>query len=134
MIHSWWVPRTRRQTRCHPGFINEAWARINKPGTYDGQCTELCGINHAFMPIVVVAVTEEEFATWVAQQKGQALPPPAAAAPTSKTTAATVTASKPVAASADLSTLMQAGEKVFLGTCAVCHQATGLGMPPTSQH
>ena len=53
-----------------PGYINEAWTRIDRPGIYYGQCAELCGINHAYMPIVVIAMTENDFNNWVIQQKG----------------------------------------------------------------
>lgn len=114
VIHSWWVPDLGVKRDALPGFINEAWARINKPGSYHGQCTELCGINHAYMPIVVEAVSEQDFEKWIAQQKGQGQP-----------------------AAADLKKvwskdeLMQHGEQVYLSICAACHQPTGLGLPPT---
>lgn len=69
VIHSWWVPELAIKKDAIPGFINETWTRINTPGTYRGQCAELCGAQHGFMPIVVKAVTEEEFATWLANQQ-----------------------------------------------------------------
>ncbi len=68
VIHSWWVPELGIKRDAIPGFMYEAWARIEKPGVYRGQCAELCGINHGFMPIVVKAVSQEEFDQWVAQQ------------------------------------------------------------------
>ncbi|MGN6225687.1 MAG: cytochrome c oxidase subunit II, partial [Pseudoxanthomonas sp.] len=62
-----------------PGIVNEAWTDIAKPGIYRGQCAELCGKDHGFMPIVVKAVTKEEFKQWLAQQKAAAAPAPAVA-------------------------------------------------------
>ena len=74
VIHSWWVPALGWKQDAIPGLINESWTEILEPGTYRGQCAELCGKDHGFMPIVVKAVPEEEFATWLASQKaaGQA--------------------------------------------------------------
>lgn len=69
VIHSWWVPQLGIKKDAIPGFINETWAVIEKPGTYRGQCAELCGANHGFMPIVVVAKTQEDYETWLASQK-----------------------------------------------------------------
>ena len=69
VIHSWYVPQLAVKKDAIPGFINETWARIQKPGTYRGQCAELCGARHGYMPIVVEAVTEEAFAEWLAKQK-----------------------------------------------------------------
>jgi cytochrome c oxidase subunit 2 len=66
VIHSWWVPQLGIKRDAIPGFIYEAWARIDKPGIYRGQCAELCGIHHAFMPIVVIAVSEQDYQKWVA--------------------------------------------------------------------
>lgn len=68
VIHSWWVPMLGIKRDAIPGFIHEAWARIDTPGTYRGQCAELCGINHAYMPIVVEAKTESDFDRWIHQQ------------------------------------------------------------------
>jgi cytochrome c oxidase subunit II len=68
VIHSWWVPELGVKRDAIPGFMHEAWARIEKPGVYRGQCAELCGINHAYMPIVVRAVSDEEFKDWVGKQ------------------------------------------------------------------
>lgn len=75
VIHSWWVPALGWKQDAIPGLINEAWTEIKTPGIYRGQCAELCGKDHAFMPIVVEAVSKEEFARWLASRK------PAAAAP-----------------------------------------------------
>ena len=68
VIHSWWVPALGWKRDAIPGFINEAWTNIDEPGTYRGQCAELCGKDHGFMPIVVIALPEDEFEAWVKQQ------------------------------------------------------------------
>jgi len=69
VIHAWWVPALGWKRDAIPGFINESWATIKKPGVYRGQCAELCGKDHGFMPVVVRAVSEEEFQQWVAEHK-----------------------------------------------------------------
>jgi cytochrome c oxidase subunit 2 len=68
VIHSWWVPALGWKRDAIPGFINEAWTNIDEPGTYRGQCAELCGKDHGFMPIVIIALPEDEFEAWVNQQ------------------------------------------------------------------
>lgn len=68
VIHSWWVPALGWKRDAIPGFVNEAWTNIDKPGTYRGQCAELCGKDHGFMPIVVIALAEDEFDSWVSEQ------------------------------------------------------------------
>ncbi|HEY5775907.1 MAG TPA: cytochrome c oxidase subunit II [Xanthomonadales bacterium] len=68
VIHSWWVPALGWKRDAIPGFVNEAWTNIEKPGTYRGQCAELCGKDHGFMPIVVIALAEDEFDSWVNEQ------------------------------------------------------------------
>lgn len=70
VIHSWWVPSLGWKRDAIPGMINEAWTIIEKPGIYRGQCTELCGKDHGFMPVVVEAVPPEEFRRWVASKTG----------------------------------------------------------------
>lgn len=72
--HAWWVPDLAVKKDAIPGFINESWAKIDEPGVYHGQCAELCGRGHAFMPIVVRAVAQAEYEQWLAQAKSQ---PPA---------------------------------------------------------
>jgi cytochrome c oxidase subunit 2 len=129
-----------------PGFINESWTRINRAGTYYGQCSKLCGINHAYMPIVVVAVPEKEFDNWIIQQKTPPAPSTAATLSTTvpppvaeKTVTQPITPSAPspaaptqtAATKFTLAEAMQRGEKTYLGTCAVCHKPDGTGMPPT---
>lgn len=69
VIHAWWVPALGGKKDAIPGFINEMWVQIEEPGIYRGQCAELCGKDHGFMPIVVKAVSAEEYRQWVAAQK-----------------------------------------------------------------
>ena len=126
VIHSWWVPDLAVKKDAIPGFINENWAFIEEAGTYRGKCTELCGRDHGFMPVVVEAVSEEEYNDWVA-----------ANAPVKETVAdagaaATATAT---AASVDddrewtMDELMAQGETVYNQACAACHQVNGAGIP-----
>jgi cytochrome c oxidase subunit 2 len=79
VIHAWWVPALGWKQDAIPGLVNEAWAEIDKPGVYRGQCAELCGKDHGFMPIVVKAVSKPEFDTWLAAEKAKAAPAPAPA-------------------------------------------------------
>jgi cytochrome c oxidase subunit 2 len=91
VIHSWWVPALGWKQDAVPGIVNEAWAQIEKPGIYRGQCAELCGKDHGFMPIVVKAVSKAEFAEWLAAEKAKnapAAPAPAAEQPAAETPAA----------------------------------------------
>ena len=81
VIHSWWVPALGWKQDAIPGIVNEAWADIQKPGIYRGQCAELCGKDHGFMPIVVKAVPKAEFRQWLAAQKAGNAPAPAPAMP-----------------------------------------------------
>ncbi|GJL83225.1 MAG: hypothetical protein DHS20C01_28590 [marine bacterium B5-7] len=71
VIHAWWVPALGAKKDAIPGFINEIWTQIDEPGTYRGQCAELCGKDHGFMPIVVDAVSEDDFNAWVQNQTSQ---------------------------------------------------------------
>lgn len=118
VIHSWWVPELGVKRDAMPGFMYESWARIEKPGVYRGQCTELCGINHGFMPIVVKAVSDEEFAQWVDQQ----------------TKVADIYAQgedKPKEqAKMTREQLMALGKQKYDMICAACHKPDGKGMPP----
>lgn len=70
VIHAWYVPAFAAKKDAIPGFINSIWTEINKPGVYRGQCAELCGRDHAYMPVVVRAVTQAKFDEWVKAQKG----------------------------------------------------------------
>ena len=112
VIHSWWVPDLGWKQDAVPGFINDAWTELKEPGTYRGKCAELCGKDHGFMPIVLVAKTEEDYAAWVDEQKG-------AAAAAADAATATLT----------MDELMAKGEAAYNKTCAACHQANGAGIP-----
>ncbi|AQZ94021.1 cytochrome c oxidase subunit II [Halopseudomonas phragmitis] len=113
VIHAWWVPALAVKKDAIPGFINEAWTRIDEPGTYRGQCAELCGRDHGFMPIVVVAKTEEDYAAWLAEKKE-------AAALEAELREKEWT----------LDELMERGQRVYNTACAACHQPNGEGLPP----
>lgn len=108
VIHSWWVPELGFKRDAIPGFINEAWAKIEKPGIYRGQCAELCGVNHAYMPIVVKAVTQEEYDDWV--KKAEKVEPPTATLPTYT-----------------MEQLLAKGETLYQSQCAACHGMQGEG-------
>lgn len=113
VIHSWWVPAFAVKKDAIPGFVNESWTRIDKPGIYRGQCTELCGKDHGFMPIVVEAKTQEDYDAWMAEQQ-------AAAAKEAELREKDWT----------LEELVERGEKIYGSACASCHQANGEGIPP----
>ncbi|HEY0684502.1 MAG TPA: cytochrome c oxidase subunit II [Steroidobacter sp.] len=94
VIHAWWVPAFGMKKDAIPGFVNELWFRADEPGTYRGQCAELCGRDHGFMPVVVNVLPQAEYDSWLAQQKGgeQAAPAPAAASAQTVENAAPATA------------------------------------------
>ncbi|OHE57059.1 MAG: cytochrome c oxidase subunit II [Thiobacillus sp. GWE1_62_9] len=112
VLHAWWVPALGAKQDAIPGFIRDSWFKADKIGTYRGQCVELCGKDHGFMPIVVEVVSEEDYAAWVAKKKGSAQ---AAAADNAKSFA--------------IAELVERGEKVYQANCAACHQADGKGLP-----
>lgn len=118
VIHSWWVPAFAVKQDANPGFINEAWTNVDVPGTYRGQCAELCGKDHGFMPIVVDVKTPEDYDLWLKEQH-----------------ALTAQAADAEKASLGLSMskdeLMKLGEITYVAHCSACHQPTGLGLPPT---
>ncbi len=113
VIHNWSVPAFAVKTDAVPGFLRDTWFRAEKEGTYRGQCSELCGKDHGFMPVVVEVVSAEKYATWVAQQKA------AMAAVTDDPTKVW-----------KMDELMARGEKVYAANCAACHQPNGAGLPP----
>ena len=112
VIHAWWVPALAVKQDAVPGFINDSWAVIEEPGIYRGQCAELCGKEHGFMPIVVKAVSEPEYNEWLVAKKAEAAE---------------------AASSADREwsqeDLMARGETVYQANCSACHGATGAGIP-----
>lgn len=112
VIHSWWVPDIGVKRDAIPGFVNETWARIEEPGVYRGFCAELCGKGHAFMPIVVNAVPETDYADWLAAKK------------------VAVAAERELAKKVfSLDELMAKGEEAYNRSCASCHMANGEGIP-----
>lgn len=112
VIHSWWVPDLGVKKDALPGIFTEAWAKTSEVGVYVGECAELCGKDHAFMPIVVEVKPKEEFNTWLAEQK-------AAAAEYAST----------IGKEWSMDELMERGEKVYTTNCAGCHGIDGLGIP-----
>jgi cytochrome c oxidase subunit 2 len=139
VIHAWWVPDLGMKRDAIPGFINEMWARIDEPGVYRGQCAELCGRDHGFMPVVVEAVPKDEFEAWLAEQKGGDGSQSAeteARQTASADDAGTVSDADDAATEDEpaeelaLSALMETGEKIYGGQCVACHKDSGQGMPP----
>lgn len=112
VIHSWWVPAFGVKRDAVPGFLREFWATVEKTGTYRGQCSELCGKEHGYMPVVVNVVSQDEFKTWLASRKAPA-----------KVAAAVG------GAPLSMEALRAKGEKVYGTVCVTCHQATGMGLP-----
>ena len=110
VIHSWWVPELAVKRDAIPGFINEAWTRVPQEGIYRGQCTELCGAYHGFMPVVVHAVSPEEFQAWQAAKRG-------AAQAESQLAMQTLSSDE----------LMTQGKAVYETACLACHGAQGEG-------
>ncbi len=80
VVHAWWVPEFGMKKDAYPGFVNEMWFRANRPGIYRGQCAELCGYDHAFMPVVVEVKTKEEYRAWLQAQQANGAPAQVAAA------------------------------------------------------
>jgi len=109
VIHAFWVPDFGFKRDAIPGFVNEVWANVPETGIYRGQCAELCGKNHGFMPIVVRVVEQAEFDTWLAEQQSKA-----AAGPDLK-------------GFASMNEALSAGKEIFNGRCAACHGMNGEG-------
>ena len=113
VIHSWWVPDFAIKQDAIPGFINTAWTRAEETGIYRGNCTELCGKNHGFMPVVVKVVEKDEYSDWVLAKKKEAIK---LAELTEKEWS--------------LTELTERGEGVYQKNCVACHQVNGEGLPP----
>ncbi len=113
VLHNWWVPQFGSSRVAVPGFIRETWVQVEKAGTYRGQCKELCGKGHGYMPVVVDAVPMEEYKVWVAAKKAEI---------------------EKASAGADKEwtkeDLIATGKGVYEKNCAVCHQVSGAGLPP----
>ena len=114
VLHAWWVPSLAAKQDAIPGFVKDTWFKAEREGTYRGQCAELCGKEHGFMPIVVNVLSAEKYGAWVNERKQKR------------------------AASADdpnkawtVDELKARGEKVFAQNCAACHQPNGMGIPGT---
>ena len=112
VIHSWWVPAFGVKQDAIPGFVRDSWFTAEKPGIYRGQCAELCGKEHGFMPIVVEVKSADDYAKWLDAQK--------------KKSAASVDDMNKVW---DPNDLIARGAKVYAANCVACHQATGKGVP-----
>jgi cytochrome c oxidase subunit 2 len=113
VIHSWWVPALGWKRDAIPGFINEAWTEILQPGVYRGQCAELCGKDHGFMPVVLNVLPRDEYQAWVETQRRDMAHAEAA-----------------VERLWSRAELMALGENVYATQCATCHQADGQGLAP----
>ncbi|QTQ35775.1 cytochrome c oxidase subunit II [Aromatoleum petrolei] len=113
VIHSWWLPAFGVKQDAIPGFIRDSWFRADKEGVYRGNCAELCGKDHGFMPIEVHVVSPQAYSKWVADQQ-----------------AAIAAAASAGAREWALSELLEHGAKVFATNCVACHQADGKGLPP----
>ena len=111
VLHNWWVPQFGSSRVAVPGFIRETWVQVDKAGTYRGQCKELCGKGHGYMPVVVDAVPMEEYKVWVAAKKAEL----AKAGEIKEMTK---------------DDLVAQGKGVYEKNCAVCHQVNGAGLPP----
>ncbi len=113
VIHAWWVPDLGWKRDAIPGFINDNWINIEKTGTYRGQCAELCGKDHGFMPIVIEAVSQEDYRIWLADTKQAQID---------------------ALASSDREwtkdELMVHGKEVYDANCAACHMVDGKGTGP----
>jgi cytochrome c oxidase subunit 2 len=116
VIHSWSVPEFAIKQDANPGFINDTWAKVNEPGIYRGQCSELCGKDHGFMPVVVIAKEPAEFDAWVNEQE-------------TMQREAKEQEQKLLAMNMGMDELMAEGEKVYMSSCAACHMPTGEGLP-----
>ena len=126
VIHGWYVPQLGINQYGIPGFVKDTWFKADKPGTYRGQCSQICGKEHGYMPIVVVAKAPAEYDAWVKEHKAAA---PQAAAPAQVAASAPAVSENPNKKwTAD--ELKALGEKVDAANCVACHQATGKGMPP----
>ena len=112
VIHSWWVPDFGVKRDAVPGLFTAAWAKTDQPGTYVGECTELCGLGHAFMPVVVEVKEEAEYNEWLAGKKAEA-----------------AEYASTIGKEWTFDELMVRGEDVYNRSCAACHQADGNGIP-----
>ena len=113
VIHAWGVPSLGVKQDAIPGFVRDSWFKADKTGIYRGQCAELCGKEHGFMPVVVEVKSQEDYSKWASEQKKKSAP---AADDPNKVW--------------DAKELAARGEKVYAANCLACHQANGKGVPP----
>lgn len=113
VLHAWWVPDFAIKRDAIPGFVHEAWTIAEETGTYRGQCAELCGKDHGFMPIVVRVVEREEYDVWMAEKQEEA-----------------AAVFEIVGKEWTMEELMETGEATYNRVCAACHQVNGQGLPP----
>jgi cytochrome c oxidase subunit 2 len=135
VIHAWWVPAFGGKRDAIPGFINEFWFKPEAPGIYRGQCAELCGRDHGFMPVVVHVLPQDEYRAWLAEQTADLKVEPAVmtsavAADTEVQPAAEAAPAESDPVEWNMDTAMALGEKTYNASCAACHQPNGQGMPP----
>ena len=116
VIHSWWVPDFGFKQDANPGFINDAWTNVNEPGVYRGQCAELCGKDHGFMPIVVIAKEPAEYAKWISEQEAVQQQ-------------AKAEEQRLLSMNMTMAESMELGENVYSANCAACHMPNGEGLP-----
>lgn len=116
VIHSWWVPDFAVKKDANPGFINETWTKVDKPGIYRGQCAELCGKDHGFMPVVVIAKEPRAYEAWINEQE-------------TMQKQADDEEQRLLAMSMSKEELMAEGERVYNAACAACHMPNGEGLP-----
>tara|TARA_R100000306_G_scaffold33412_1_gene34790 strand:+ start:56117 stop:57265 length:1149 start_codon:yes stop_codon:yes gene_type:complete len=113
VLHAWWVPEFAIKKDTIPGFINESWVIVEEPGIYRGQCAELCGMDHGFMPIEVHVLEPADFEAWYAEQQQQALQ-----------------VAELTNAALSMDDAMAQGAEIYTRNCVACHQGNGQGMPP----
>jgi cytochrome c oxidase subunit 2 len=116
VIHSWWVPDFGFKQDANPGFINDAWTNVNEPGVYRGQCAELCGKDHGFMPIVVIAKEPAEYDKWISEQEAVQQQ-------------AKAEEQRLLSMNMTMDEAMEIGENVYNANCAACHMPNGEGLP-----
>ena len=134
VIHGWYVPQLGINQYGIPGFIKDAWFTIEKAGVYRGQCSQICGKEHAYMPIVVEAVDDAKYAAWVKDVKAK-MPAPApavaaAAAPGAPVASAAAAVAEDPNKKWTIEELNAKGQQVFAANCSACHGAEGKGTPP----
>lgn len=133
VIHSWWVPALGVKQDAVPGIVHGSWFKANQTGVYRGQCAELCGKNHGFMPIVVEVVSEGDYRQWVADNStlaaaDQQTDEPILVGAVEQAVPAAVAADEPEEWTEEL--LMTRGEQIYTSQCSACHQANGEGLAP----